>query len=79
MRAMFKTVTKFNSAFGGYEYRVTSDGKTVNYQERTPTSGTFRTVKRETRQEFDDFANEVGLYCENYDNPATIASRIYGI
>ena len=73
----FKTIKAFSSAFGGYAYRVTSDGETVNYQERMPSATRFVTRATESYAAFERFAEKNGLFDSYHgDNPAVIARRI---
>ena len=74
---MSKTIKTFTSLLGGYAYRVTSDGETVSYQERTPNSARFVTRATESKARFDQLAEENGLF-DPYqgDNPAIISNRI---
>ncbi len=71
-----KQIKSFNAAFGGYQYRVTSNGETVNYQEMSPRASSYRTRASESVDAFNKFADKVGLYDSNSDNPAVIARRI---
>jgi len=40
----YRTIHTCESALGGFEFRVTSNGLRVNVQERSPQAQTFRTV-----------------------------------
>lgn len=75
--ATFKTIKTFQSLLGGYAYRVTSDGVTVKYQERSPRSDRFVTRATEGQVAFNRLADDARLF-DSYegDNPAVIARRI---
>lgn len=75
--ATFKTIKTFQSLLGGYAYRVTSDGVTVKYQERSPRSGRFVTRATEARGAFDRLSEDARLFdAYEGDNPAVISRRI---
>ena len=72
-----KTIKAFTSAFGGYSYRITSDGTTVNYGERAPGASRFRVKATEPVKTFDAWAEKTGLF-DPYrgDDPALVCHRI---
>ena len=74
--AKFQQIKSFNSAFGGDEYRVTSDGETVNYQIKTRSASSFRTIGSESYKDFEKFAEDCALFDSYNDNPAVIAHRV---
>lgn len=55
-----KTIYTPGTAFGEYEYRVTSDGKICNLQERSPSAARFTTRATIPRAEFDAALAEMG-------------------
>lgn len=75
---MAKTIKTFESTLGGFAYRVTSNGNTVSYQEKTPESTSFVTRATEGLAEFQKLAEEKGLFdhYSNKDSPAVIRDRI---
>lgn len=46
-RKAFRTIFKPTSAFGGFEYKITTDGETAHVLERSPESNSFVIVLRE--------------------------------
>ena len=68
------TLKRFYSAFGGLEFIVTGNSETVRYKCRSPKENTFRTFATSSREEFDAFADHVGLYDPYNDNPAHIGN-----
>lgn len=60
--AKFYTYHHDNSAVGGYEHRLTSDGTTVNVQSRSPHASTFRTLfslkLSEVEEKYGDFLED---------------------
>ena len=74
--AKFKTIFENKSLFGGYAFRVTSDGETVNLQSRAPGNKSFKTEVTMPRSEFDSFADEKGLYDPANDDPGTLSRLI---
>lgn len=57
---IMKTIYTPCTAFGGCEYRVTSDGNICNLQERSPTAARFTTRATIPRAEFDAALAEMG-------------------
>lgn len=51
--ARFTTLLNCNSALGGFEFRVTSDGETANIQSRGARSNTWKTEATMPRAQFD--------------------------
>lgn len=46
------TIRTFDTALGGYEYRATGNKEVVNFQEKSPNSSRFRTVKTISREKW---------------------------
>ncbi len=55
------TIKTFNTAFGGCEYRATSNGETVNIQRKKSGNKSFKTELKMTTAEYQDFAEEAGI------------------
>jgi len=70
---MAKTIYNPNTAFGGYEYRVTSDGTTVNVQERKSGSVKFKTKRVLTTSEWHAIKEE---NFDSYNNNPAVLSRL---
>ena len=72
-----KVIKTFTAALGGHSFRVTSDGKTVNYGERGPGAQQFRIKASESIDGFDAWAEQVGLF-DPYrgDDPGLVYYRI---
>jgi len=75
---MSKTIKTFSTLLGGWAYRVTCSGNQVSYQTRSPSAATFKTAACESKETFDRYAEEVGLFdpCAASGNPAVIQRRI---
>jgi hypothetical protein len=72
----FETIKTFNCSLGGWQFKVTGNGETVNYHQMSPRSNSYRCVATESYESFEKFADEVGLFDVYNDNPAVIARRI---
>lgn len=74
---MAGTIKRFHTAFGGVSYRVNGDKNIVRYQTLESGDMVWKTKARESREAFDAYAEETGLY-DPYDgdNPAIVARRI---
>lgn len=72
----FETIKTFNSSLGGWQFKVTGNGETVNYHQAGPRASNFKQVASESHESFMEFADEVGLFDAYNDNPAVIARRI---
>lgn len=70
-----KTIWQSYVGFGGYFYRVSSDGARVNISERR-SSTDFKVVKRMSAADFSDWADEVALFNPYDQNPAKIERLI---
>lgn len=72
-----RTIKTFSSAFGGYGYRITCNGTTVNYGERAPGASQFRVKVSEPVESFEAWADGVGLF-DPYrgDDPGLVCHRI---
>lgn len=73
----FRTIKSYNSCFGEYEYRATSNGSIVHIQERSPKSKSWRIIYRMPAKEFYRIAEVLGLYSNNKDNPAGLLQVIH--
>ena len=58
----YRTIKTYTAAFGGYSYRVTSDGKDVHIQYRAAGTRTFRTVYSMTTKEWKKFMERYGIF-----------------
>jgi nucleoid-associated protein YgaU len=70
---MSKTIYSPNTAFGGYEYRVTSDETTVNVQERKSESVKFKTKRVLTMREWHAIKEQ---NFDSYNNNPAVLSRL---
>jgi hypothetical protein len=70
---MAKTIYSPNTALGGYEYRVTSDGTTANVQERKSGSQKFVTKRVLTMSEWNAIKEQ---NFDSYNNNPAVLSRL---
>jgi hypothetical protein len=73
MPAPFKTIYSPHSAFGGINYRATSNGELVHIQARGPAAASFSTKRTVTKKTWDAFVSRNGLDNPYNDNPSFIA------
>jgi hypothetical protein len=70
----FRIIYTPGTAYGGYSYRATSNGETVHIQERSPSSGSYRTKLKLTTEEWEEYVERNGLDDPYRNtNPAPIA------
>lgn len=70
---MRKTIYSPNSAYGGYEYRVTSDGKIVRIQERKGGCAAFKTKRTLTPAQWEQIRDD---NFDAYTNDPAVLSRL---
>ena len=58
----YRTIKTYNTAVGGYYYRVTSDGATVHIQYRAAVTSTFRTFHVMTMIEWKKYTESYGIF-----------------
>ena len=68
----FRTIKSYNSCFGEYAYRATSNDSEVHIQEKSPKSSAWRTIYRMSAEKFYELAEELGIYDFDRDNPAKL-------
>ena len=68
----YRTIKTLTTAFGGYSYRVTSNGEKVNLQRRAAGTSTFRTFHVMTMQAWEEAAEKHGIFDPYNDNPAVL-------
>lgn len=69
----YRTIKAFTTAFGGFAYRVTSDGTTVHIQRRAAGTRTFRTFYVMRKQDWEAAADAHGIFdIYGGDNPAIL-------
>lgn len=68
----YRTIKTYATAFGGYSYRVTSDGATVHFQRRAAGTRAFRTFYVMTSQAWESAAETYGIYDMYGDDPAAL-------
>ena len=71
-RKAFRTICRPNSAFGGFEYKITTDGKTAHVLERSPESSSFVIVLREPLDSIKSLLDRV----KSDGDPARIARHV---
>lgn len=70
----FKAIYYPNSAFGGWEFRATSNGIIVNVQAKAPLTNYYRTLRVVSRETWNEFAKE-NLYDPAESGDPSIISR----
>ena len=68
----FRTIKSYNSCFGEYAYRATSNDSEVHIQEKSPRSKTWKIIRKMPEGEFYELAEELGIYDFDRDNPAKL-------
>ena len=58
----YRTIKTYTAAFGGYSYRVTSDGTTVHIQYRAQGASTYRTFYVMTMKEWKKYMETYGTF-----------------
>jgi hypothetical protein len=72
----FKTIYKSLVAFGGYSFKITSDGRVVNYLMREPSSNHYKIKASESIDKFNTWSENVNLFDVYNNNPAKVSFRI---
>ena len=69
----YHTIKTYTTAFGGYSYRVTSDGATVHLQRRAAGTVAFRTFYSMSVEAWEKVADAHGIFdIYGGDNPAIL-------
>ena len=68
----YRTIKTYTSAFGGYSYRVTTNGATVHFQRRAAGTSTFRTFYCMSVGAWEKAAETYGIYDMYGDDPAAL-------
>jgi hypothetical protein len=72
----FKTIYKSLVAFGGYSFKITTNGKIVNYLIKTPSSSRYKISASESVEQFKIWSENVNLFDIYNNNPAKVSFRI---
>lgn len=74
----YRTIKTFTSAFGGFSYRVTSNGQEVHLQRRAAGTESFRTFHTMNAAEWEKAAEKHGIFDPYNDNPAALEHIAHG-
>lgn len=76
-KGRFDVIYEPGVAFGGWQFRATSNGEIVNLQQMSPDESKYKIVARISKSQWDRFVETVDLFSpSNRSNPGLISDYI---